>query len=1195
MTRFTILKGFSLVFCLWLLTTSAGLGQALNARLDGTVRDQTEAIIPGVEVAATNQGTNLTLQAVTNERGVFVFSNLRPGIYTISAELPGFRRYVETDLKLDVGATVTLDIQLQTGEVSEEITVSSTVPTVDRVSQSIGSVINQAQIENLPLVERNPMDLFFLVAGANRQFQNDVRGGRVDGLRQASSNVQVEGVSAGNPFDTLGATDSVVPLVVEAMAEYKVVASSASAENGQGSGAQVQLVFKSGTNDFHGSVFEFHRNKALNANSFFNNRQGIDKPTLIRHQYGFSAGGPVIRDRAFFHFTFEKITQKTDTTVNNTVYTDEFKNSGIFRFRDTNTGEIRELDLKTIDPTRTGISPLFNQFAGELPSPNNTDLGDGLNTAGFRFASDDPLEDRRFVLKGDYAFNDSHRISAVYADRDLDDATERTIRGIRRDLFEQTNPSGIITLSSNFSSSFLNEFRVAGTGQKSATLNGDDTRQTQIPHLNFNGLGGVSRGLNANRSNRLPLTTQTATITFNDNVTWIRGNHTLKGGVDIRIHRSNNTFGGDSFIPTAETDIGSNPAFIPSIPGLSGSDASRAQQLTNDLTASLGQFRQDFVDLTADGSQFVPFRNKFREWRQREYSFFFQDTWKFRPNLTLQLGLRYEVFPAAFDNEGLFGYPVDASGQPLIEGVFGVSGPAGPTFLGNPFRPGSGNSLYDTDWNNFAPNLGFTWDPTGSGKWSVAGNYRVAYDRNPLINTMFVDFDQIGSQIQVRIFGEPGDTLAGASALPDAAFQLAGTPFGEKAFDRNGTVSVWDDSYGTPYAQSWSLRIQREIFQNTVLEIAYVGNHAVGQIRGRDINEINVRDNGFLDGFLAAQQNLAASGDPTSGLDTGVFGQLWSVMTPGDRNSQLAAISRGEVGAVADFIDRVRVTRDYLGLAGLPNTFFRLNPQVWAAMINGNNSHSNYHGLKFDLRKRFSDGLQFQANYTFSKALTDFEGSQNNRTAFRDPDNEGLDRGRASIDVTHVWNANAIYELPFGRGRRWANFTNPILDGFLGGWQINGILGYSSGQPLTIISGRKTLTAPRFGATGFGATSTVNFLGDDPTFTADVKSVGGVITAITEDEKALFANPEAGNAGTSALRFFSGPTFWVLDGSLFKNFRTPWISGENANLQLRFEFFNLTNSTRFNNFNTNLASGAFGRISTARDARIIQAALKFTF
>ncbi len=635
-------------------------------------------------------------------------------------------------------------------------------------------------------------------------------------------------------------------------------------------------------------------------------------------------------------------------------------------------------------------------------------------------------------------------------------------------------------------------------------------------------------------------------------------------------------FGDDHYLPVADTNNDFNPANIPNLPGLSGNDRTRAQQLTNDVTGSLGLYQQSFQQITPEGDAFVPLETKLRRWRSREYSFFFQDTWKVNDRLTLQLGTRFEVLPPVFEDQGIFSYPV-AGGQPCVQCVFGISGP-GETTIG--LLPEAGRELYRTDWNNLAPNLGFTFDPTGTGKWSIAGNYRVSYDRNQMMNTVSQDFFNPGATAEVFVRGRPGDRLDRAFDLVDTVDP--GVPFGPKAFDRTGAVGVWDDSYTTPYVQSWSLRIQREIMRNTLLEAAYVGNHGVGLPRAVDLNQIMVRENGFLDGFLSAQRNLAANEDAVMGEDTGVFGQIWNVMDPFVQDALGNFVSLGSVATVADFMDFL----GYPEAAGLPLNFFRANPQFEAAWLLGRNSHSTYHGLKLEVRRRFSEGLQFQANYTFSKNLTDYVGNdQTERRVFRDNADFGLDKTNSFLGARHVLNANAIYQLPFGRGRRWGSFSNRFLEGALGGWRMNGIVNYSGGSRGLIISfGRRTLTT---------SSSTVTFHGTDPTLGRVVR--GDNIDFYTEEQKALFEHPVAGSAGLTAWGFFTGPSHWVLDGSIFKEFTTPWLAGEDSSFQFRIEAFNLTNSTRFDFFNFNFSSPAFGRFGDSLPPRIVQVGLKFLF
>ncbi len=1172
-----------LAVSLLLLITPAALGQS-NAQLEGVVADATGAVIPGVEVTLTNNATNLSTTVITGPNGRYIFVNIRPGSYALAAELPGFKRAASPAIGLEVGDTRTFDLVLETGDITEEVTVTSETPPVDRVSQSIRAVVDEKKIVDLPLVGRNPMNLFFLQAGANRVGAGG--SGRVNGLRNTTSNVQIEGIASNDNMLTGGATQSLAPVIVEAMAEYSVTTSSAAAEAGLGGGAQVQMIYKSGTNEYHGSVFEFHRNKALNANNFYRNRQGLDTPVFRRHQYGFAVGGPIVKDRAFFHFTYEEETQTTDATTQRTVWTDRFKSSGIFQYTDTVDGLTKEIDLKTVDPRRTGISSEFSSFAAMLPSPNNTDSGDGFNTGGHRFSSNDPLDEWRMVLKGDYIISDKHRTGISYADRRRDNPSSFHILGHRNSTNNEKYPAGIFTLTSNFTPTFLNELRMGGTKRDWKFSQGDPSRFKPVPVLNFNSLGGPSRGGNANRSTFLPQAGPSATLTINNNTTWIRGDHTFKGGIDFRINRSNVAFGGDAYIPIADTQNSRNPAVIPALAGLSGADEGRAAQLLNDITGTLGTLEQSFQQVTSSGDAFVPFETKLRKWRSREYSFYFQDTWRFNDRLTLQLGTRYEVLPAHFEANDIFSYPVDSSGNACVQCLFGISGP-GETTLGQ--LPNAGRSdLYETDFNNFAPNLGFTWDLFGNGKTTFASNYRVAYDRNPLVNTLFQDFSQEGASTALLIFGAslPAAQATLANAQSISAGIDPGVPYGPKAFDRNGTVTVWDSSYATPYVQSWSMRLQREVMRNTVLEIAYVGNHAVGEPRAIDVNQIQIRDNGFLSGFLVAQDNLALNGDVLVGRDTGVFGQIWAAA--GSPTSQNSNVSRGEVADVANFFDR-SLGGAPLAAAGLPDNFFRTNPQFDRAQLLGQNSHSTFHGLRLDMRRRFTEGLQFQINYAWGKGLTDYEGGQSQRNAFRDNENRGLDKSRSSSDARHIINSNFIYELPFGRGRRFANFDSGVLDAVLGGWQVNGIFTYSSGQPVTIESNdRRTLTLGDHGSVGYAGT--------DFTIGSNINTSGlSTPSAFTAAEKALFSHPVAGSAGFVAQRAFPDASFWVLDSSLFKSFRTPWFAGEDSEIQFRFEFFNTTNSTTFDAFNDNFVSSSFGNINSSRSARIMQVGLKFIF
>lgn len=1176
-----------------LLCRSAA-AQVTTARLEGVVKDQTEAVVPGVAVVATQTGTNLTFETATNEIGFYLFAKLPPGTYTVTAELAGFKRSVNQGIRLEVGDTATLNIKLETGEISDTVTVSAEIAAVDTVSTSVGKVVNTRQIEDLPLVGRDPMALFYLQPGANRF----TGGGRTDGTRALASNVTIEGVGAQDPMLGSGAASAAAPVPIEAVGEYRVVTSSASAEYGRGAGAQVQMIYRSGTNEFHGSVFEFHRNKVLNASSFANNRQGLPRPTFIRNQFGGSLGGPIVKDKAFFHFTYEGIRQKTDSTVNYLVYTPTLKN-GIFRYYtkgsnsitlvDSKTGapkvpesDIATINLLTVDPSRLGKDPsgLWDKLAASFPAPNNYDTGDGFNTAGYTFLSTNPYTQNQYVFKGDYVVSSKHRIAGTYAFRRFTSNASMLLSGYRSSVTSEPYPTGIISIDSTFTPHFLNEFRLGGVSRGANIDNPDPNRYKREGIVVFAGLGGPGRGHPNNIF--MPQKFPSPSITFADNATWIRGNHSLKAGIDFRINRSNEQYGGDTWIPVIDTRNSSNPANVPTLPGLASADRSRAQQLVNDLTGSLGMIQQAYYANTKEGV-YTPFEQRYRRWRAREYSFFFQDTWKVRPNLTLNLGLRYEVMPAHYEAAGVFSYPVNGTA-----GLWGISGPGGETRIG--LARDGGKRNYSTDWNNLGPNVGFNWDPFGDAKWSISANYRISYDRFWFATTSDIELPQFGMASLLQLNAPSGTRLSDLPKMFNSAtgYFTPGVPFGPKPFDRNGMVTAFDESWYTPYTGSWSLRIQREIMKRTAVAVSYVGNKATGLPRSINLNQIEIRKNGFLDGFLAAQRNLAASGDPMKGEPTGTFGQLYSVMSTADRNSIRADITYGNVPTVADYIDRLRVSSDYLTKAGLPANFFRANPQFQNSYLLGNNSYSTYHGMKLEIGRRFHSGLQFDVNYTLSKTLTDYEGGQSQRDAYRDNANRRLDKTYAGIDARHVINGNFIWEIPVGKGRRWLSSGNAFVNGLLGGWQMNGIFAYSTGSPFTISSGRNKLTVDD--------ASTADCNGCKPGMTAKVIRSGDNILALTAEEIKLFTDPPAGSAGQTAQRYFRSPTQWVLDGSVFKSFRLRFIPGEQGELQSRFEFFNAFNHTNFGSPTSTITSGSFGIISPPTSGqRIIQVALKILF
>jgi hypothetical protein len=1211
-TRFGTRMILTVTLLIFVALAATSLGQVATARLDGVVKDVTDAILPGVTVIATNTGTTISFTSISNDTGRYTFVSLTPGVYDISAELSGFKRHVTQELQLKINDVLTLDITMQIGEVTEEVIVESTAALVDQTSTRIGSVVQRDQILDLPLNGRNPMDLFKTVAGTTPLPGSGRNNGSVDGLRSNSNNVHIEGVWANDASYDSSPARPFIPTPLEAVGEYSIATSSTSLENGRGAGAQVSLIFKSGTNDFHGSLYEFNRNTSYNANNWFNNRQGNERPVFKRHQFGYSVGGPIWKGRTFFFTTTEWSRESQAGISNRIVYTPELR-GGIFRYYtaggnsgslvDGNgnptvpAGDIGSIDLLTVDPTRLGLDPTGRVAAvfAATPTPNNYDIGDGFNTAGFRFNAPDDTNGYQYLIKVDHKLDDQNQIRGTwtYAKNNSPDADSfpGLFPRFPNDFYNQ---GGMFGWTTTFSPNFINEFTAGGYARESFTQNGHPGSKDIGGIYNLDGLGDRgSRGGGSNgnligvfQDQRNPI----VSLSFSNNMSWIRGNHSYKWGFELVRSSKFNWFGGDNYIPIIDTEGGSNPATIPSLPGLHSTDANLAEQLTNDLTGSVGHIEQQFhVNFPVENG-YNPYDTRYRRLLQPEYGMFFQDTWKMRPNLTFNYGVRWDLLTPSFAIDGVYTYPEDGPRSvlgPTASRWFPAITPNGR--YQTDFAPDKGKGQHEYDWNNFSPSIGFVWDPTGSNKTSISANFRVAHDRH-MISTYsrFEDQNQ-GLSIEREISPVPGTRFGDAQntilpiAPPPMLFPLLPDT-------RTGRAYAFNPTIRTPYTESWTLRIQRELSQNWQVEVAYVGNIGVGGWRAINVNQMDLRRNGFLAGYLQAQANLDVFGNPNVGGDIGILNTIFGPMG-GIPSSQYSGIRRGEMWDLANFADTTNfngVRGGLLSATGLGTNFLRGTPQVVDATIADNLSVSTYHGLKMQVNRRFSDGLYFHANYVWGKALSDFEGGQGQYDDFRDNDARTLDKTFLRYDARHVVKFNTIYHLPFGGGKKFGSSWNGVVDAILGGWQFTALYAFTTAQPLTITTNYNLLTD--------NDTATPNFSGTSFNFSNITKGASQV-TYLSQAQEDLFSTPAPGSPGGIPQRSIRGPGYTQLDVAFMKNFNLPLL-GEDGRIQFRAEFFNMPNLTNWNSpsgSGLRSTSGNFGRITSSRDARIGQIALKIIF
>jgi hypothetical protein len=596
----------------------------------------------------------------------------------------------------------------------------------------------------------------------------------------------------------------------------------------------------------------------------------------------------------------------------------------------------------------------------------------------------------------------------------------------------------------------------------------------------------------------------------------------------------------------------------------------------------------------------------------------------------LNLGLRYELVKP----------PDVLSGNALlpengIASLFGVSGP------GNLFKPGTtsgtavnnlvlgaatnGRPFYNLDKNNFAPFIGFAYQPAfeaGPGKWlfgnkqsSFRGGYSVSFTREGLNQMTAVIGANQGLQQRITTAPLTGVITSAGVTVPTPNFNLPRTDADLYTLT-SGSGGFWtyDPNYRTPYVQQWSFGIERELPSRLAFEVRYVGNHAVKLARAIDINEVNIFENGFLQEFLNAQRNLQARGGTSFAPGAAgtvalpIFSTLFAGLPAAQGFASSAFIQQLNTGAAGSMAFTLANSTTFQNnRRNLAANFFLANPNLNFARITGNGASSSYNALQTEVRRRFSTGLFLQANYTFSKVLTDSETQGGGNDPYRTIRDVGLDRHRASFDITHTFNANWLYDLPIGPGRRFLNFKLPVIKQIIEGWQLSGLVSWHTAPYKTILSGRGAYnqytgdnTAVPIGdavnrikdAIGIYRTPQGVFWINPSLLNVSVNAATGLASGATL-QPGLFAHPGPGQLGSLGRGVFKSPRFFQTDFSVLK--RTKIL--ERTNLEFRAEFFNFFNNVNFSGAagDINFESTQFGRITTTFDARIIQLAMRFNW
>jgi len=1331
-------KAGYLAFALTLLLASAAFGQVGGAKLDGTVRDSQGLVVPGAMVIATNQATGVARESYTNEAGIYVFSALPPGKYNISAELTGFKKHEVTGFVLEVATSKTLDFKLEVGGTTETVTVTSdSIQQVQTTSSDLGDIVFERKIKDMPLNGRLPIELIFLqpgMAGSNRQ--SSTGGLSANGARVQSNALSMDGVDITNQELGTGSTSGIAIATdiipsVETIEEFRVITGNPTAEYGRVSGFQVQISTKSGTNDFHGSVYDFYRGTVLNANDFFNNASAtpIGRPPLLRNQFGGTIGGPVKipwlyngQNRTFFFFNYEGTRQSESVGVSRTVLTPEAR-SGLYRFITTGvtrnpdtgalltsnsrvvvdpvTGQIRpgvqgiqtldmiDADKKNYDGIGADTTGLVKNFMDATPPPNDFALtGDGLNTAGFRWNAPAVTYQDLVTFKIDHVLTKSHSLSlrGNYGrlDRDGDTINSNYAPfpgGTARIRYEDQSGFAFSVVSS-LTPRVANEFHIGLS------------RNIRLFSVTIEDAGtlSVTPGVFTNPYLIAELQkTPRQTLDIGNSISWAKGRHFFKAGFEFRSTPLNQIFANKDIsvnFSSAQTGVGGAQVNFPQLFGnptgpnpIPSANVGAAGDLFNLITGRVGATSADFNAISED--EFGPLgTGKSRGFRQRDWGGYFQDDWKLGPKLTLNLGLRYDWFQVPWEVNSFY---VLSENRQLLDTQLDPTLPHVPITFGR-VGPNYGTQIFANDLNNFGPVVGFSWDPWGSNKTAIRGSYRISYDKvygrtldtieqstpglngagqlnagqlaalYPLTNVFgaprtlrLADLKNSPTQAGVNV-GNGNIDLASALDITKTQKPLSTIPNTRLSF----SPSDFEKSLVSPYSQSWSFGIQREIMRNTIVEVRYVGRKGTKEFGGLPANQFRAPAD-ILSGLQTLQDLLKlTNGEAFSKAGLPLPGNLnptalttisqyygsasnsatsMSQYTPGAlaslapqslyklflagngtfdsdvqtaiRNNNLSTISAQFDTSTnlhnSSFLTSAGLKpvpagtdpRGWLPIAvGLADNTFRPNIQFLnGPRVASNDFYSNYHGLQVQFNRRFFQGLQFQANYTFSKNRDITSTTQPTGQSVIDFFQRHVDMGPSSNDTTHDFKANGIYELPFGVGKRFASTQEGFLGQLVGGWQANVIFEIATSFPYNITYGSQSSswgggTRPDFvpGITIDGSVNDTGFLSRD--------AQNRVIYFTQEDFAGLFQSAKLGTIGNVPKNFLRGPKYWDATLGVLKNFRIT----ETSSVQFRAEFFNVFNHTNFSDPNSNLESGSFGQITGTRgDPRIIQFALKLSF